>query len=130
MGILWGYFGDRPRLALANVPLRLIQRGNNRQVCFFANEDYLRYLEWLEEYSVKCGCRIHAWVLMSNHVHLLISADNSAAPGAMMKALGQRYGQYVNRIYRRGGTLREGRYRSCLAQDETYLCWSVSATSS
>ena len=111
----------RPRLALANVPLHLIQRGNNRQVCFFANEDYLRYLEWLEEYSVKCGCRIHAWVLMTNHVHLLLSADDSAAPGAMMKALGQRYVQYVNRVYRRSGTLWEGRYRSCLAQDETYL---------
>jgi putative transposase len=73
----------RPRLALANVPLHLIQRGNNRQVCFFANEDYLRYLEWLDEYSVRCGCRIHAWVLMTNHVHLLLSADDSAAPGAI-----------------------------------------------
>ncbi len=111
----------RPRLAPPGVPLHLIQRGNNRQACFFADEDYRFYLEWLTEYASKSGCLIHAYVLMTNHVHLLISAADPAAPGALMKALGQRYVQYVNRAYRRSGTLWEGRFRSCPIQEDAYL---------
>lgn len=111
----------RARLSLPNVPLHLIQRGNNRQACFFAEEDYRFYLEWLAEYAGKVGCQIHAYVLMTNHVHLLLSADRAGSAGALMKALGQRYVQYVNRTYRRSGTLWEGRFRSCLTQEETYL---------
>ncbi len=111
----------RPRIILPNVPQHLIQRGNNRQACFYADEDYLSYLEWLKEYSDKSGCKIHAYVLMTNHVHLLVSSDNVEAIGAMMKALGQRYVQYINRSYGRSGTLWEGRYRSCPTQAENYL---------
>ena len=111
----------RARLALPGVPLHLIQRGNNRQACFFADEDYRFYLDWLAEHAGKTGCRIHAYVLMTNHVHLLLSADEPGAPGALMKALGQRYVQYVNRVYRRSGTLWEGRFRSCPIQEEAYL---------
>jgi putative transposase len=98
-----------------------MQRGNNRQACFFADEDYSIYLDWLAEQAGKTGCQVHAYVLMTNHVHLLISADRIEAPGLLMKALGQRYVQYVNRTYRRSGTLWEGRFRSCLVQDEIYL---------
>ena len=111
----------RPRVVLPHVPLHLIQRGNNRQICFVADEDYRFYLDWLKEYASKSGCRIHAYVLMTNHVHLLVSADRGESPGALMKALGQRYVQYFNRTYRRSGTLWEGRYRSCLTQAEDYL---------
>ncbi|HQQ75120.1 MAG TPA: transposase [Pseudomonadales bacterium] len=111
----------RARLLLPNVPLHIIQRGNNRQACFYADEDYNFYLTWLREYADKTGCRIHAYALMTNHVHLLISADQTETPGALMKALGQRYVQYVNRTYRRSGTLWEGRFRSCLIQEESYL---------
>ena len=111
----------RARLALPNVPLHLIQRGNNRQACFFADEDYRFYLDWLRDYADKTGCRIHAYVLMTNHVHVLVSAERAGAPGEMMKALGQRYVQYINRTYRRSGTLWEGRYRSCPTQAEDYL---------
>ncbi|BAO30884.1 transposase [Sulfuritalea hydrogenivorans] len=111
----------RARLALLGVPLHLIQRGNNRQACFFADADYRLYLEWLAEHAGKTGCRIHAYALMTNHVHLLVSADRAEAPGALMKALGQRYVQYVNRVYRRSGTLWEGRFRSCPIQEEAYL---------
>ena len=111
----------RARLALPNVPVHLIQRGNNRQPCFFADEDYRRYLDWLTEYADKTHCRIHAYVLMTNHVHLLLSSDRADAGSALMKSLGQRYVQYVNRVYRRSGTLWEGRFRSCLVQEEDYL---------
>ncbi len=111
----------RARITLPNVPLHLIQRGNNRQACFFADEDYRFYLDWLAEYAEKTDCRVHAYVLMTNHVHLLLSPGHAGAAGALMKALGQRYVQYVNRIYRRSGTLWEGRFRSCPTQEETYL---------
>jgi putative transposase len=111
----------RARLALPGVPLHLIQRGNNRQACFFADEDFRFYLEWLAEHAGKTGCSIHAYALMTNHVHLLVSADRAEATGALMKALGQRYVQYVNRVYRRSGTLWEGRFRSCPIQEDAYL---------
>ncbi len=111
----------RPRLTLPNVPLHVIQRGNNRQACFFADEDYRFYLEWLAEYATKAGCRIHAYVLMTNHVHLLLSSEAANGVGDLMKALGQRYVQYINRVYRRSGTLWEGRFRSCLTQEDSYL---------
>ncbi len=111
----------RARLCLPNVPLHIIQRGNNRQACFFVDEDYRKYLEWLQEYAAKTGCLIHAYVLMTNHVHMLVSVRDGVAAGSLMKALGQRYVQYVNRSYRRSGTLWEGRFRSCLTQEETYL---------
>lgn len=111
----------RARLTLPNIPLHLIQRGNNRQACFFADEDYRVYLDWLAEFAAKTGCRVHAYVLMTNHVHLLLTPAQAEAPAALMKALGQRYVQYVNRVYRRSGTLWEGRFRSCLAQEDTYL---------
>ena len=111
----------RPRLSLPGVPLHIIQRGNNRQACFFADEDYRFYLDWLGEYAAKFRCHIHAYVLMTNHMHLLISSAEPQGAGALMKALGQRYVQYVNHTYQRSGTLWEGRFRSCLTQEESYL---------
>lgn len=111
----------RPRLTLANVPLHVIQRGNNRQTCFFAEEDYCLYLAWLTKYAHESGCQVHAYVLMTNHVHLLISADRIDSAGSLMKSLGQRYVQYINRTYQRSGTLWEGRYKSCLVQEEEYF---------
>ena len=80
-------------------------RGNNRQVCFYAGEDYQFYLEWLKQYADKADYNIHAYVLMTNHVHLLVSTDKTEAVGAMMKALGQRYVQYINKTYKRSGML-------------------------
>ncbi|WP_174764255.1 transposase, partial [Andreprevotia sp. IGB-42] len=95
----------RARVYPPGVPLHLIQRGNNRQACFFADEDYLVYLEWLKDYAVMTGCKVHGYTLMTNHVHLLLSSSHTDGAGALMKALGQRYVQYVNRTYRRSGTL-------------------------
>ena len=111
----------RPRITLPNVPQHIIQRGNNRSACFYADEDYVRYLDWLREYADKTDCQIHAYVLMTNHVHLLASSNKTEAIGAMMKALGQRYVQYINRSYKRSGTLWEGRFKSSPTQAEPYL---------
>lgn len=111
----------RARLILPDTPIHLIQRGNNRQVCFVADEDYLLYLDWLAEYAARSGCLVHAYVLMTNHVHLLVTPQETSAAGDLMKGLGQRYAQYFNRTYKRTGTLWEGRYRSCPIQAEDYL---------
>lgn len=109
------------RLVLPNVPLHLIQRGINKQDYFFTDDDYRFYLYWLAENAREHGCTVHAYVLMTNHVHLLISAATLESPAQLMKAQGQRYVQYVNRRYERCGTLWNGRFRSCLTQEERYL---------
>jgi putative transposase len=111
----------RPRVIVPNTPQHIIQRGNNRQACFYADEDYQFYLEWLQYHADKQGCAIHAYALMTNHVHLLVSTEKAEAVGALMKALGQRYVQYINKSYQRSGTLWEGRFRSCPIQAEAYL---------
>lgn len=111
----------RARLSVAGIPWHIIQRGNNRAVCFHAEEDYRRYLNDLDEQSKRFNCAIHAYVLMTNHVHLLLTPQKTDSAGQMMKHLGQRYVQYVNRAYRRSGTLWEGRFRSCLTQSEDYV---------
>lgn len=111
----------RPRLALAGIPVHVIQRGHNRDACFFAEQDYALYRDHLAELSAKFGCAVHAYVLMTNHVHLLLTPQEADGASLLMKHLGQRYVQYVNRTYRRSGTLWEGRFRSCIAQQEDYV---------
>ncbi len=110
-----------PRISPIGQPVHLIQRGNNRQSCFAAQEDYVAYLGWLREYSAKFSVDIHAWVLMTNHVHLLCTPQKAGAVSLMMQSVGRRYVQYFNYQYQRSGTLWEGRYRSCLVQSESYL---------
>lgn len=111
----------RARLSVPGIPWHIIQRGNNRAPCFYADEDYRRYLDTLAELSSQFGCAIHAYVLMTNHVHLLLTPQQQQSASLLMKHLGQRYVQYVNRTYRRSGTLWEGRFRSCLTQSEDYV---------
>lgn len=111
----------RARLRSAGLPLHIIQRGNNRTACFFAPEDYGLYLHHLLELSREFGCAVHAYVLMTNHVHLLLTPRRLDGPSLLMKHLGQRYVQYVNRTYRRSGTLWEGRFRSSIVQRQGYL---------
>jgi REP-associated tyrosine transposase len=111
----------RARLRIADAPLHIIQRGNNRSVCFFADHDYGCYLHHLGELSARYACSIHAYVLMTNHVHLLLTPRRPDGASLLMKHLGQRYVQYVNRVYERSGTLWEGRFRSSIVQAEAYL---------
>ena len=111
----------RLRIVLPGVPLHVIQRGSNRQVCFFDAQDFRRYLDYLHSCLAIAPCELHAYVVMSNHVHLLLSAQDTTHPSALMKALNQRYTQYFNWRYGRSGSVLEGRYKSCLLQGERYL---------
>jgi putative transposase len=111
----------RSRITVAEVPVHIIQRGNNRGACFFADTDYELYLAHLQALAAKFECAVHAYCLMTNHVHLLLTPRQADGCALLMKHLGQRYVQHVNRTYRRSGTLWEGRFRSCLAQSERYV---------
>ena len=111
----------RARIAMAEVPIHIIQRGNNRGACFFADDDYTRYLAQLRELAGAFACTVHAYCLMTNHVHLLLTPQRADSAALLMKHLGQRYVQHVNRTYRRSGTLWEGRFRSSLLDSEPYL---------
>jgi len=111
----------KPRVSIPDVPEHVIQRGNNRQVIFVDDGDMKAYVIWLKEYAKQYDVAIHAWVFMTNHVHLLCTPPNQSAISLMMQSLGRRYVQYFNRRYSRTGTLWEGRFRSCLVQAEDYL---------
>jgi putative transposase len=111
----------RPRLRVAGLPVHIIQRGNNRRACFFADEDYQFFLIHLARIAKRFRCALHAYVLMTNHFHLLLTSELEAGPSLLMKFLGQRYVQYVNRTYRRTGSLWGGRFRSSLVQTDRYV---------
>lgn len=111
----------RPRIALAGFPLHIIQRGNNRSACFFSDDDRGAYLYWLRRYAERFDVQIHAWVLMTNHVHLLTTPSTPGAASRVMQALGRRYVRTINHLYRRTGTLWEGRFKACAVHAEEYL---------
>ena len=111
----------RPRIHLDGVPLHIVQRGHNREPCFFAEEDYHAYRHWLGEALRECGCRLHAYALMTNHVHLLLTPKKAAEVPRLIISLGRRYVQYINTTYRRTGTLWDSRYKSSVIQADTYL---------
>jgi putative transposase len=109
------------RLRLPGLPLHVIQRGNDKLPCFREDRDHRVYLRLLDELSGLCGCDIHAYVLMTNHVHMLMTPIRTDGPSLLMKRVGQRFAQYVNRKYDRSGSLFEGRFRSCIVDTEGYM---------
>ena len=111
----------KPRFNLVGFPQHVIQRGNNREPCFYTEQDYQRYLEDLIASANKYECRVHAYVLVTNHVHILVTPMKDRGISDMMQALGRRYVYYVNKAYRRTGTLWEGRYKSSLVDSDHYL---------
>lgn len=128
----------KPRFYVPGVPVHLIQRGNNRQACFFAEEDYRFYLQHLGEAASRYGCALHAYVLMTNHVHLLMTPATSEAVSKVMQSVGRHYVRHINRTYRRTGTLwplrhfhvpaafvrpahQEGRHKASAIDSESYL---------
>jgi len=109
------------RLCPEGIPQHLIQRGNNRQLCFADTKDFAVYTQYLKEVSQRYHVSIHAWVFMNNHVHLLATPQHTDSLSRMMQTLGRKYVAYFNAAYQRSGTLWEGRFRSCLVQSAEYL---------
>ncbi len=110
-----------PRICLPGIPQHIIQRGINREACFASEEDFAAYTHWLEECALKNGVAVHAWVFMTNHVHLLVTPESPDSVSRMMQALGRHYVPYFNGSYRRTGTLWEGRFKSCVVEEENYF---------
>ena len=110
-----------PRLTLAGYPHHIILRGNNRQAIFMDSADFQRMLALLQAHAIEQGVQLHAYVLMSNHLHLLLTPLQNDSLPKMMQAVGRSYVLYFNKRHGRSGTLWEGRYRSALIQSERYF---------
>jgi len=111
----------KPRLVDGGVPVHVVKRGNNRNECFCEIGEFDHYLYLIDELRTRHGCAVHAYVLMTNHVHLLITPETAAGLSAFMKEVSQRYAQRFNLRHGRTGTLWEGRYRSARVDTSRHL---------
>ena len=111
----------QPRFRIVDVAQFITQRGNNGQDVFFSEQDYLYYLDILNETAIKYKCQIHAFALMSNHIYLLATPTTLDGISQLMKGVGQRYVSYINKLEKRTGTLWDGRYKASLVEDGNYL---------
>jgi putative transposase len=111
----------KPRAVVPGLPLHIVQRGNNRQPVFFGERDYVHYLVDLSEASAQYGCAVHAYVLMTNHVHLLVTPSDAHGPALLMQQVGRRYVSYLNRRHGRAGALWDGRFKSALIDTDAYF---------
>ncbi len=110
-----------PRFVIPGQPQHVIVRGNNRASIFRTEGDYRFYLEKLKQACDKHRCDVHAYVLMTNHVHLLLTPQAEQSISKTLQMLGRYYVQYFNHTYQRTGTLWEGRYKATLIDSERYL---------
>jgi len=111
----------RTRMYMPGFPYHVAQRGNNREACFLEAENYQFYLRLWHEVSQRYGVAVHAYCLMTNHIHFLVTPEHEGSVSTTMKVVGSRYAQYINKRYRRTGTLWEGRHRASLVQSARYL---------
>jgi len=111
----------KPRFLLPDVSTHVVQRGNDRQPIFYSDNDYRVYLGWICEAAKRWNCAVHAYVLMTNHVHLLMTPQDMDGISRLMQYVGRRYVPYVNHEYQRTGTLWEGRFKSSLVQAQSYV---------
>ncbi len=111
----------KPRLFVTGIPNHVVQRGNNKNPIFFSNKDYFFFLEVLKEARSKYPCFIYGYCLMPNHFHLLIQPKAKHNISMLIKFLGAKYVRYINKIYKRSGTLWEGRFKSSLVDKERYF---------
>lgn len=111
----------KPRFTLPGLPQHVMQRGHNRKPCFYAEQDYIRYLADLCEAAACNKVAVHAYVLMTNHVHLLVTPGHTHGITHMMQDTGRKYVRYINSSYKRTGSLWEGRYKASLVDSEGYL---------
>ena len=109
------------RTVIPGQAMHVMVRGNNRATLFFQDSDRRVYLEWLREAAKQFGCAVHAFALMPNHVHLLMTPQNEESLAKTMQSLGRRYAQYFNQQHHRSGTIWEGRYRSSLIDPDYFL---------
>lgn len=109
------------RACPAGIAQHIVQRGNNRMLCFAAEEDFMIYTIWLADAATRANVRLHAWVLLPDRVHLLATPQEDGAVSRMMQSLGRRYVQYFNRTYQRTGTLWEGRFKASLVESGHHL---------
>jgi len=109
------------RIVIPGQAMHVMVRGNNREILFRDPEDRRMYLNWLRDGAKGFGSAIHAFALLPNHVHLLMTPQNEESLAKTMQSLGRRYAQYFNRRYVRSGTVWEGRFRSSLIDPEYFL---------
>lgn len=110
-----------PRIVIPGIPLHVVQRGNNRRNCFESDKDFRLYLRCLGSAASAYGVKIHAYVLMSNHVHILVTPSERQSVSKMMQQIGRGYVRYFNDTYSRTGTLWEGRFFSSVVECDDYL---------
>ncbi len=110
-----------PRIVIPNQPLHIMHRGNNKQDIFESDEDMMRIKEDIAHALLKSDCQLHAYVIMSNHLHLLISPKDKQQLATFMQAMANRYVRYFNATRQQTGTIWEGRFKSCLVDSEHYL---------
>lgn len=111
----------RPRLYVAEIPYHIVQRGNNRNLTFSHDGDYIYFLRVLQEAKLKHSCFVYSYCLMANHFHLLLKPEGRDNISWLMKLLGAKYAHYFNKKYNRTGTLWEGRFKSSLIDEEEYF---------
>ena len=111
----------KPRFYLPDIPVHIVQRGRSREPVFFENDDYSAYLGWLGQASERYRCAIHAYVLMTNHTHILATPETDNSVSSMMQYLGRHYVPYINRTYGTSGSIWEGRYKASMIHDDEYL---------
>jgi putative transposase len=109
------------RTIIPGQAMHVMVRGNNREILFFNDADRRIYLDWLREAAKQFGSAVHAFALMPNHVHLLMTPQNADSLAKTMQSLGRRYAQYFNQQHHRSGTIWEGRYRSSLIDPDYFL---------
>ncbi len=111
----------KPRFFMPGVPVHIVQRGHSREPVFFEDADHQAYLHWLKEGAGRYNIDVHAYVLMTNHIHLLITERDAQGITRMMQYLGRHYVPYINHTYGTSGSIWEGRYKASLIHDEEYL---------
>ncbi|QFY43911.1 transposase [Candidatus Methylospira mobilis] len=111
----------KQRFYIPGAPVHAVQRGHNRSAVFFDDFDYLEYLRCLKQAADSCSCAVHAYALMTNHVHLLLTPERADSLGRLFQHLGRCYVRYVNKTYQRHGALWEGRYKCSVIESQSYL---------
>ena len=111
----------KPRFYLPDVPVHIVQRGHSREPVFFDSQDYATYAYWVSEAGTRYGVSIHAFVLMTNHVHLLATPSDISGISLFMQYVGRRYVPYINHKYGKSGSIWEGRYKASMVDEAEYF---------